>query len=110
MRPIWIVLGVIILVAAVAGGIAISSLLWSLLILALIALLGLAIAFCLTLTLTVAGATIHRLYHYARGRRDRGAGIPCAQCGRRAFPIGGTTTRYHCVTCDARFAGPEHFD
>jgi hypothetical protein len=37
MRPVWIILGVIILVAAVAGGIAIHSLIWLLLILALIA-------------------------------------------------------------------------
>jgi hypothetical protein len=70
------------------------------------------IAMVLT-TLVIAVAVIVggilRLYHLARGRRDRSAGIPCIACKRTAFPVEGTTTRYHCVMCGNRFEGPEHF-
>jgi hypothetical protein len=63
--------------------------------------------------LAVAGSAgwglIHRTYHLVRGRRDREDGISCVACGRRAFPVEGTTRNYRCGICGCRFEGPEHF-
>ena len=56
-----------------------------------------------------AGAVVHRAYHLARGRRDRDDGVTCLACGRRAFPVDGTTRSYRCGICGTRFEGPEHF-
>jgi hypothetical protein len=63
----------------------------------------------LAITLSATVALIHRIYHLARGRRDREAGIRCIHCQRTAFPIEGTTTSYRCGICRSRFSGPEHF-
>jgi hypothetical protein len=63
----------------------------------------------LAITLSAIVAVIHRIYHLARGRRDREAGIRCVHCQRTAFPIDGTTTAYRCGICRSRFNGPEHF-
>ena len=47
-------------------------------------------------------------YPYLRGRRDRAQGIPCVKCGKVAFPLEGSLTRYRCWNCGCRFDGPEH--
>jgi hypothetical protein len=54
-------------------------------------------------------ASIHRTYHYLRGRRNRDCGIPCIECKRTAFPVEGIPTRYRCWICGCRFEGAEHF-
>jgi hypothetical protein len=67
------------------------------------------IASVLAVGVSAAAAIVYRVYHSARGRRDRPDGIPCVACGRRAFPVEGTIQNYRCGICRCRFAGPEHF-
>jgi DNA-directed RNA polymerase subunit RPC12/RpoP len=54
-------------------------------------------------------AYVRAAYKYARGYRDREAGIPCPHCTHLAFPFGGEGTRYRCARCGSRFDGPGHF-
>jgi hypothetical protein len=75
------------------------------------ALFGAVLLGAMLLLAAAAGlATVHRLYHLARGRRNRERGIPCLHCQRVAFPVEGTTARYRCWNCGSRFDGPEHFE
>jgi hypothetical protein len=60
--------------------------------------------------LSLGAAFVYRMYALARGRRDRSDGIACAACGRRAFPVEGTTNGYRCGICKGRFEGPGHFN
>jgi hypothetical protein len=55
-------------------------------------------------------AIVQRSYAVARGGRNRESGISCESCGRTAFPIAGTGTRYRCWNCGNRFDGQRHFD
>ena len=65
-------------------------------------------AIVLLLTVAAVIGIVQSVYHHARGRRDRSKGIPCARCGRLAFPVEGTTDRYRCPLCGCRFDGPGH--
>jgi hypothetical protein len=47
-------------------------------------------------------------YPYLRGVRNRDQGIPCVTCGKVAFPLEGSRTRYRCWSCGCRFDGPAH--
>jgi len=55
-------------------------------------------------------AFVFQIYALARGRRDRSDGISCAACGRRAFPVEGTTSIYKCAICQSCFEGPGHLN
>lgn len=102
---VFLLIGLTLLAFATVGAGIIYPVLW----VRLSVLWFLFVGSVLLITVSAAIAIVHRAYHFARGRRDKSEGIPCMQCGRLAFPIEGTTTRYRCWNCGGRFDGPEHF-
>jgi hypothetical protein len=104
--------GVVLLLVLCAGGLAALWAGWQFRVAkvpGLRVLWGILVVSVLLVCGSAAFAIFHRLYHFARGRRDRSGGIPCTSCARLAFPVEGTTTRYRCSICGCRFDGPEHF-
>jgi hypothetical protein len=68
------------------------------------------VSFVFVVAASASIAVVQRVYDLAQGRRDRSGGIDCKRCGRRAFPVEGTTTRYRCCMCACRFDGPGHWN
>jgi hypothetical protein len=68
----------------------------------------LVVALVCTVLVVLVLVFLSKLYRWVRRRADRQAGIPCARCHRRAFPIEGTVVRYRCWQCGYRFKGPQH--